>query len=147
MFARWLTEDIGPGAGVVVNREVQPRRGARTDVIVEAKIPGSDSQFDTLRVVIEVKGCWHDAVLTGLTEQLVNGYLRVHGWRCGIYLVGWFVCPQWDSPKNNLRSDNSQAAAEELRQLAAEFDGVNSQFAVATFLLDCSLPPTRAPSA
>jgi hypothetical protein len=145
--ARWLTGDVGPSAGVVVNREVQPRRGARTDVIVEASSPGSQGNFDKLTIVIEVKGCWHATVRTGLETQLVDGYLKVHGWRCGIYLVGWFVCPQWETPKNKLQSATAVDAATELDALAAGFDGINSQFHVRTFLLDCTLPPQKAPSA
>jgi len=145
-IARWLAEDIGPGAGVVVNREVQPRQGARTDIIVEATIPGAIADFDKLTVVIEVKGCWHDAARTGLQSQLVDGYLRVHGWRCGIYLVGWFVCPQWKNAENHLQSDKPADAAAELAALAAEFDGVTSEFRVGTCLLDCTLPPLRSPS-
>jgi hypothetical protein len=145
-IARWLAEDIGPRAGVVVNREVQPRRGARTDVIVEATIPGAETDFDKLTVVIEVKGCWHNAARTGLRSQLVDGYLRVHGWRCGIYLVGWFVCPQWQHPENRLKSDTATDAVTELAELATEFDGVTSEFRVGTCLLDCTLPPMKSPS-
>ena len=145
-IARWLAEDIGPAAGVVVNREVQPRRGARSDIVVEANVPGANAEFDKFTVVIEVKGCWHAAACTGLRSQLVEGYLRVHGWRCGIYLVGWFVCPQWESKKNNLQSDTPADAVTELEALAADFDGVHSDFRVSGFLLDCSLPPVKSPS-
>jgi hypothetical protein len=94
-----------------------------------------------------VKGCWHAAVRTGLDTQLVDGYLKVHGWRCGIYLVGWFVCPQWETPDNKLLSASAADAAKELDVLAAGFDGVNSQFHVRSCLLDCTLPPQKAPSA
>jgi hypothetical protein len=34
--ARWLREDLGPSKGIVVNREVQPRRGQKTDIYVNA---------------------------------------------------------------------------------------------------------------
>jgi hypothetical protein len=145
-ITRWLAEDIGPKAGVVVNREVQPRRGARTDVIVEATIAGPEGDFDKLTVVIEVKGCWHDAARTGLRSQLVDGYLRPHGWRCGIYLVGWFVCPQWENAENNLESSTPAEAAQELHALRAEFDGTASEFRVDTCVLDCALPSAKQPS-
>ncbi|MCW1883789.1 hypothetical protein OKA04_03555 [Luteolibacter flavescens] len=35
-IARWLRDRIGQQSRVVVNREVQPRRGLRTDILVEA---------------------------------------------------------------------------------------------------------------
>jgi hypothetical protein len=146
-ITRWLIRDIGTSAGVVVNREVQPRRGARTDVIVEATIPGTGAEFNKLTVAIEVKGCWHDAARTGLQSQLVDGYLRVHGWRCGIYLVGWFICSQWENAKNRLQSDTPAEAGGELAALAAEFDGITSDFRVGTCVLDCTLPPIKPPSA
>ena len=70
-----MSEDIGPSAGVVANREVQPRRGKRTDVVIEAALPNSREGFDKLAVVIEVKGCWHSEVRTALKTQLVDDYL------------------------------------------------------------------------
>jgi hypothetical protein len=144
--ACWLAEDLGPTSGVVVNREVQPRRGARTDIIVDAISRGTQGEFDKITVVVEVKGCWHDAVQSALQTQLVDGYLKVHGWRCGIYLVGWFVCPQWRDAESKLISREPDGAAEELKQMAASFDEIKSQFRVATYLLDCRLPPARIPS-
>lgn len=145
--ASWLLEDLGSEAGVVVNREVQPRRGSRTDIIVEAITPANESGFQKLTVVIEVKGCWHSEVLTGLESQLVNGYLKEHAWRCGLYLVGWFICSQWENPKNELQSDTLAEAREELSALATPFDGEKSVFKAASYLLDCTLPSAKAPSA
>ena len=46
----------------------------------------------------------------------------------------------WDL--NEKRED----ASEELAQLAVGFNGVSSDFRVATCLLDCTLPPARSPS-
>jgi hypothetical protein len=145
--ARWLVEDIGPSAGVVVNREVQPRRGAKTDIIVDALSQRADATFNRLTVVIEVKGCWHDAVRTGMRTQLVDGYLRPHGWRCGVYLVGWFICPQWTAAKNKLQSGNLKDAINELEVLATDFHGVHSDIHVTPVLMDCTLPQPRRPSA
>ena len=144
--ARWLSEDLGPAAGVIVNREVQPRRGARTDIIVDAVTRKPEADYNKLTVVIEVKGCWHSDVRTGLETQLVDGYLKAHGWRCGIYLVGWFVCPQWQKPVNRLRSVTAADAANEVEALSVGFDGVSSPYLVRTCLLDCTLPPAKAPS-
>ena len=142
--ARWLYDDLGPSSGVVINREVQPRRGERTDVLVEASVPGTRSDSDTLGLVIEVKGCWHDEILNGLQTQLVDGYLRGHGWTHGIYLVGWFVCPQWQKGKNALRSKTIAEAQVEVKALAQTYDGKTNEMRIEALVLDCAL--TRTPS-
>lgn len=33
---------------------------------------------------------------TAMKEQLVARYLKDNQCRHGIYLIGWYVCPQWD---------------------------------------------------
>lgn len=137
-IARWLTDDIGPSAGVVVGREVQPRRGRRTDVLVEAAPPAVGGGFEKFTVVIEVKGCWHAEVRTALRTQLADDYLRPHGWRCGIYLVGWFVCPRWAQAKSHLNSATAQAARAELDALSLDFADGKSDLRIAPCLLDCT---------
>jgi hypothetical protein len=137
--ARWLRADLGTNAGVVVNREVQPRRGNRTDVIVEAVRSGVSPDSDKCVIVIEVKGCWHPEVKTAIESQLVDDYLRPNGWRCGIYLVGWFVCDRWKIPKNRLAGKNLADAKMELKGYA-KATMQNAQYVrVESFLLDCSL--------
>ena len=137
-IARWLMDDIGPAAGVVVGREVQPRRGLRTDVIVEAAQPTTDGGFEKFTVVIEVKGCWHTEVRTALRTQLADDYLRPHGLRCGIYLVGWFACTRWKNATNKLSSTEAAAARTEIEFLATDFAAVASDLRVEPFLLDCT---------
>lgn len=139
-IARWLFEDIGPESGVVVNCEVQPKRGSRTDIQVEAvaKVPGSD--FERLTVVIEVKGCWHPDVRVGMHTQLVDGYLKDLGLRTGIYVVGWFVCDRWEKPLNHLKLASLQEARAWLDTEVARYDGRQNQESVKGVVLNCAWP-------
>lgn len=99
---RHLQQDL-EGRGVVVNREVVIRRGEgqgrgeRTDVHVDAVLqnPGAE-ESDTVTVIIEAKGCWYYQLFKAMETQLVGRYLEDNRCRYGLYLVGWFKCPQWD---------------------------------------------------
>lgn len=98
-----LQEDLR-GRGVILNREVVIRRGEgegrgeRTDLYVDAFVPGSDPEgAKTVSVIVEAKGCWNAGLNTAMENQLVERYLADNPeCRHGLYLVGWFNCPQWD---------------------------------------------------
>lgn len=137
-IARWLSDDIGQTAGVVVGREVQPRRGFRTDVIVEAAPQIGSGGFENFTVVIEIKGCWHAEVRTALRTQLADDYLRPHGLRCGVYLVGWFVCERWATAKNHLASSTTAEARAEVEAFGVDFVDSKSDLRIASYLLDCT---------
>jgi hypothetical protein len=102
--ADWLKDDLGPSKGVIVNREVQPRRGQKTDVYVSAVVPGSGPKpADSLTVVIEVKGCWNAALWTAMQTQLVDEYMTANALGHGIYLVGWYLCDAWSDTDGRKR--------------------------------------------
>ena len=64
--ARWLRDDLNQ-RGIVVGREIQPRRGQRTDIYVDAVARGdSGLSVQVVTVVIEVKGCWNAEVRTAV---------------------------------------------------------------------------------
>jgi hypothetical protein len=97
-----LEEDLRD-RGIIVNREVQirqgykPGTGERTDIHVDAIAMGPNGKaLDTVSVIIETKGCWHAELYTAMETQLKERYLRDNKCDHGIYLVGWFNCPQWD---------------------------------------------------
>lgn len=99
---RHLQEDL-EGRGVVVNREVVirrgegPGRGERTDVHVNAVVRDPRvEEHETVTIIIEAKGCWYYHLFKAMETQLVGRYLRDNQCRHGLYLVGWFNCPQWD---------------------------------------------------
>ena len=136
--------------GIIVLREVEIRRavggdpGERTDLYVDAYVPGPDhTKIDILTVIIEVKGCWHRKVETAMQTQLVERYLRDNPCRHGLYLIGWFNCPHWD--RTDYRKDDApQINLEEARaQYAQQAEALTAQFAdgrlVKSFVLDTAL--------
>lgn len=99
---RYLVDDIGK-KGIIVNREVEIRRGEgegvgeRTDIHVNALTQISDDQtYDSITSIIEVKGCWNKNLKKDMEDQLKNRYMKDNRCNHGLYLVGWFNCEQWD---------------------------------------------------
>lgn len=99
---RHLDDDIGK-RGIIVNREVEIRRGEgegkgeRTDIHVNALTQISDDQtYDSITSIIEVKGCWNKKLKKDMEDQLKNRYMKDNACNHGLYLVGWFNCEQWD---------------------------------------------------
>ena len=103
--------------GIIAMREVEIRRGyskqgERTDIYVAVAVhAGCSDESDIVRVIVEVKGCWHRELTKALTEQLRDRYLTESQCSTGIYLVGWFLCESWrnddyrqsDTPKWDLQ--------------------------------------------
>ena len=92
--ARYLEMDL-QGRGIIVNREVQIRRGEETDIHIVAIREKQDGSRDQVRVITEVKGCWHAEVKTAMETQLRDRYLRENQCGHGLYLVAWFLCDKW----------------------------------------------------
>ena len=91
-----LEEDL-KGKGIIVNREVQIHRGERTDIHVDAITKNSTMEaYDSISVIIEVKGCWNKNLKDAMETQLVSQYLKDNRCQHGLYLVGWFYCDKWD---------------------------------------------------
>jgi len=123
-------------SAVVVNREVLVRQtspsgaGNRVDLLVEATalfgavttaLAAAESEFHAVRVVIEVKGCWNNQLLTAMRDQLVNDYLPEAHAKHGVYVVGWYPVEQWNDPDDQRRTatarhDRDQTASELKRQ-------------------------------
>ena len=99
-FSDWIARNLETelkSHGIVMAREVQTRRGEKTDIHVTAVVLGlSIGTLEQVRVIIEVKGCWHRELKTAMVTQLVDRYLKDYDCDHGIYLVGWYVCEQWD---------------------------------------------------
>ena len=71
--------------------------GERTDIQVTAVVPGlRPNTTDTVRAIIEAKGCWNTGLRSAMKDQLVDRYLQDNDCRHGIYLVGWYRCDQWN---------------------------------------------------
>jgi len=117
-FSDWvkrnLEYELGK-RGIVVAREVETRRGEKTDIHVTGVVPvPGEGTFEQVRVVIEAKGCWHRELKTAMETQLVNRYLKDTRCQHGIYLVGWYHCSQWDEADAR-RTKCAKWSAEEAR--------------------------------
>ena len=143
-IASWLESDIGPESHVVIGREVQPRRGQKTDLKVVALPPDTAGDTRSLTLIIEVKGCWNKDVRTAIQTQLAEDYLNKNGWTHGVYVVGWFLCDKWDSPgagpKSCLRGVTYEDACKEVQDLAKPYDGRSTPAIVRAVCLDCRFP-------
>ena len=101
--------------GVIVNREVEIRRGERTDIHVDAIVRRKNEEpYDSITAIIETKCCWNPELDTAMETQLVDRYLRENRCRNGLYLVGWFHCEKWD------KGDYRKQQASKLRVEEAE---------------------------
>jgi hypothetical protein len=91
--------------GVVANREVEVQRRRRTDIHVNAVTKLANGEvFDSINLVIEVKGCWYQTLKGAMKKQLVDQYLADSHCDYGLYLVGWFRCDEWDSDYRKKRT-------------------------------------------
>ncbi len=76
-----------------------------------------------------------------METQLVDRYLRDNQCRHGLYLVGWFVCPQWD-PNDRRQQD---ARGSQKTDLEASLDEQSQQLSldrdlmVKALILDATL--------
>ncbi|MEY9912830.1 hypothetical protein ABIA35_009097 [Catenulispora sp. MAP12-49] len=106
-IARWLRHSLAD-SGIVVNREVQVRRlresaqSEAADIVVQATATGRHE--NTATVIIEVKGGWNRETLTAMRSQLTERYLAAHPDAAGLYLVGWYLCPEWDPEDRRRRT-------------------------------------------
>jgi hypothetical protein len=143
---RHLDRDLKDRA-VVINREVEIRRpmggapGERTDIHVTVAVPTSEPDiWVKVTVIIEVKGVWNPDLKTAMHAQLAGRYLRETGFGHGLYLVGWFACPQWDTkdPRSKTRRCASLIEAQQTLDKQAAFLS-NSSRHLRAFVLNASL--------
>ena len=136
--------------GIVTNREVEirPRQGTggdpgeRTDIHVDA-VSRLGRNIERIRVIVEVKGCWNREVNTAISTQLRDRYLKDNDCSHGLYVVGWYLCDQWDSrdgrngeARRQMPNTLADARQRFSQQAAAESDETATLAAV---VLDCSL--------
>ena len=143
-IARWLRDRIGPQSGVVVNREVQPVRGKRTDVLIEAwshSPDGRKRQEIPLSVTIEVKGCWNGEIKTGAKKQLLDAYLQPFGLSHGVFLIGWFYSPSFAKLAPNQSSLLEGQSLDKTMEALAKYVAPAQEpgFRIEPFILDCRL--------
>ena len=121
-IARHLKDDLSLQRGIIVNREVQIRRGQKTDIHIDAVNPNMSGVLDIIRAIIEVKGCWNQELDTAMESQLVKRYLLENQCPNGLYLVGWFKCEKWsdDYRKRDCPKYSFENAKEQFTQQAKD---------------------------
>lgn len=127
---------------IILNREVQIHIKERTDIHVDAvALDPHTKELDRLKLIIEVKGCWHPELKTAMETQLLGRYLTDNDCRHGIYLVGWFLCTAWskkDSRIKRVKSMKRQQLANDLSKQASQLSTTGNQ--IRSVVLDASIP-------
>jgi len=149
-IARHLRNDL-VDRGIVVNREVQIRRrevpdavggqpGQRTDIRVDVASNACSEDAEVIAAIIETKGNWHPDVRTAMQTQLVERYLRDNRCQTGLYIVGWYQSPAWDSTdsrRNQIAWSTQDIARLELANQAAGLTANERE--VRSYVLNCAL--------
>ena len=143
---RHLDDDLRQ-RGVIVNREVEIRRGEgsgqgeRTDIHVDAVLRSPNGEVcDTVTAIIEAKGCWNGELYNAMKTQLVDRYLRDNRCQHGLYLIGWFNCDQWDNSDYRKREAPSLGIPEAQSQFDSQATELSKQGAqIKAFVMDTAL--------
>ena len=144
--ARHLDEDLRR-RGIIVNREVQIRRGVgdgtgqRTDIHVDAVAPGGPNwDYDRISAIVEVKGNWNAELLSAIETQLRDRYLKENRCKNGLYLVAWFSCAKWteaDARKKQCPRMSLSEAREFFSRQATELS--KDGYWIRSYVLDVAL--------
>lgn len=138
--------------GIVVNREVQIRKGQpgempgqKTDIHVDANVPGTRTElYGPVSVIVEVKGNWNAGLMEDLERQLRDRYLQNNPCGTGLYLVAYFSAKTWskDDPR---RGKAAAVTAEELRRsLETQAASLSGALHLKSYVLDATLGSTAA---
>ena len=133
-FGAWLADQLSvrlERAGVVINREVRVREtttqhGQAVDIQADAPIIGG-RQDEPVRCRIELKGNWHEELMTAMRTQLADDYLIPEKLRHGIYVTAWFDTALWNDPDDRrpeAGSRNQDHTAAELGSQAETLRGL-----------------------
>jgi hypothetical protein len=151
-ITRFLRKDLSE-RGVVLNREVQIRRGRRgempgqsTDIHVDALMPehAAESHYGPVSVVVEIKGTWNEGLMTDMEGQLRDRYLRNSGCRTGLYVASHFQAERWLA-EDSRRAKSDRWNIDELRsRLAEQAESLSGSVTIRSFVLDATLDSTKA---
>jgi hypothetical protein len=151
-IVRFLRRDL-VDRGIVLNREVQIRRGRRgempgqdTDIHVDAVPPENmqESHYGPVSVVVEVKGTWNDGLITDMEIQLRDRYLRNSGCRTGLYVAAHFKANSWRATDTRRAKSNRWNMDEICARLAEQAIALSGSVVIRSFVLDASLDSTAA---
>jgi hypothetical protein len=152
LVAAWLEQHLRDdlaGRGIFVGRELEIRvnpkghMGESVDIFTEAVVGPEVEGAATVRVVTELKCCWHEDLDMAMRGQLVDRYLDGENDQ-GIYLVAYFDSPDWDDSDAPKRGRCRARTLEESRSFfAGQAAEINSEGTaeVGVVVLDCRLGP------
>lgn len=127
--------------GIIVNREVEIRRGEKTDIRVDAVMRKQNKEvYDSITVIIEAKGCWHPDLNHEMKTQLVDRYLKDNRCQHGLYLIGLFNCNQWDDEDYRKHRSPKISIDEARKQFDEQAAGLSQQnIKIKAFVINTSL--------
>lgn len=88
-----------------------------------------------------MKGCWNEKVLTAMESQLLARYLAHPDQSVGLYVIGWYLCPQWSGKKvakTHCEQLGSPETAAEFFRNQAELLSKNGKL-IRSYILDVRL--------
>jgi len=147
---RHLDQDLKQ-AGIIVNREVEIRRGSgsglgeRTDIHVDAIMREQQGEeYNTVTAIIETKGCWNPELDCAMKTQLMDRYLKESRCQYGLYLVGWFNCDRWndnDQRKKKCKQLSICEAQIKFDTMATELS--KEDMRIKALVINTALPPSK----
>lgn len=151
-IARFLRKDL-VDRGIVINREVQIRRGRRgempgqnTDIHVDAtqRAGFQTDHYGAISLIIEAKGSWNDGLMADMERQLRDRYMKNSNCRIGVYVVAHFSAERWIA-SDDRRAKSRTHDIDELRvQLGKQARDLSGSVLIRSFVLDASLDSTKA---
>lgn len=151
-IVRYLRKNLAD-RGIVLNREVQIRRGRgndmpgqRTDIHVDAVLPehAAASHYGPVSLIVEVKGTWNDGLMTDMEGQLRDRYLRNSGCRTGLYVAVHFAAQNW-AAADRRRAKSDRWEIDDLRvRLAEQAQALSGGVSIRSFVIDASLDSSSA---
>lgn len=127
-------------------REVELHTGADyTDLYVTAPIQDAvgGAIEAVVRIIVEVKGCWHPEVREAMQTKLRDRYLSDNDCHHGLYVVGWFYCDNWDASDYRkgrgwkLLGENLDAARTLFKDQASQLS--TEGFRIESYVIDARL--------
>jgi hypothetical protein len=102
--------------------------------------------FDSVKVIIELKGCWHPKVKTAMGHQLVDRYLADNECRYGLYVVGWFPLESWNKDDSRRKRVPFKKRNDLESYLAKQAESVSSELIIRAIVLDFSIRTSKNPA-
>jgi hypothetical protein len=147
-FVKYHFDEDLQRRAIIANREVVIRSGTgsgsgeRTDIHIDAISRSPHHRiYDVITAIIEVKGCWHPELNHAMETQLVGRYLKDNQCRHGLYVIGWFNCPQWDPKDSRCQRASKRKLKEAREQLERQAIELSSKLSITvrSYILNTSL--------